>query len=928
MVVSILLPAAGALLGILLAALAVVMLRLKRLPLRWGASLLVCALILAGAGGSGLVRQLQARDAEYGYIYLALCYLEDGRTDPAALYLKRVEENDGYYLLAAQTLLEQARGNTTVAALRLNMLEQVAQGGEQQNGVALLQTWNGQADGLSSAAAELRDQLPLSRGRQEELALHYSAEADASSLEEYRAAAGEAEALRMEINQAAGREDWYTALDRAVELVETSHSADNRLLLAEVVADVTYSGQSMTTSQFAPSSGGETGEDTQAREYEALMEEYERLDRQVQLLEQEAGGDETLLEEEQQLREQAEEVALQARNIFALRALNSIADIHSLEAQVVRARLYFAMHWEDEAIQTLQNAAGSVYAALSANDALVNSLHLVRQVYQSENEVGVDTAEFREEVQVLLGSVHPELIHMGLTQLVQDLTERIVNDQRSYGTGLYLVSLDTSAYPQIRVQLSGRESAVDRVRRQESVLLHDTRATVSSYEVLSESEGTQGANSICFVVDVSGSMDGTPIENAREALNQFLDSVTGAAELGLVSFDDSAQTLVDLTSSPSVVKNGVSGLYGGGGTNITSGIQEGTQVLRNANGARTMILMTDGQSDIDMDVVQEAAAENITIFTIGFGSVNDELLQSIADQTGGQYLRAESSDELLQVYSSLQGIIGNTVTITYTVTEHVEEVYRYFFLRDEEGGVSVRREYSLENLTEEEAPAVTVTSAPFFQSRQALERLLERQETHFQVRLYGTGLDLADEVCFGDLACDITRQEADQLELDVPVQVADGVYDLTITTQDGEPYTFPQMLWVGNEVDVNNLRAGSVLLRADGALWLPDGRLALRGVDLEDVLVGEEMVNTLSLALDGVMTFQVGDLAARMVDGTLPDPLDLGDTGTAQLLGVLTVSSRDGAYDSSADEEILSGALTLEYGAEQSQIKVSEVSEP
>ena len=76
------------------------------------------------------------------------------------------------------------------------------------------------------------------------------------------------------------------------------------------------------------------------------------------------------------------------------------------------------------------------------------------------------------------------------------------------------------------------------------------------------------------------------------------------------------------------------------------------------------------------------------------------------------------------------------------------------------------------------------------------------------------------------------------------------------------------------------------------------------------------------------MTFQVGDLAARMVDGTLPDPLDLGDTGTAQLLGVLTVSSRDGAYDSSADEEILSGALTLEYGAEQSQIKVSEVSEP
>ena len=38
-------------------------------------------------------------------------------------------------------------------------------------------------------------------------------------------------------------------------------------------------------------------------------------------------------------------------------------------------------------------------------------------------------------------------------------------------------------------------------------------------------------NSICFVVDTSGSMDGTPIQDAREALGQFLDQVTGNTEL-------------------------------------------------------------------------------------------------------------------------------------------------------------------------------------------------------------------------------------------------------------------------------------------------------------------------------------------------------------------------------------------------------------
>ena len=110
MIVSIVLPAVGILLGVLLAALSIVLLRGKRLSGRWGVSLLVCALLLAGSGGTALVKQIQSRDAQYGSIYLALCYLEDGSTDPAALYLKRVEDSEGYYFLAAQTLLEQARG--------------------------------------------------------------------------------------------------------------------------------------------------------------------------------------------------------------------------------------------------------------------------------------------------------------------------------------------------------------------------------------------------------------------------------------------------------------------------------------------------------------------------------------------------------------------------------------------------------------------------------------------------------------------------------------------------------------------------------------------------------------------------------------------------------------------------------------------------
>ena len=119
--------AAGA--AALLCGLAVLLLRKKKISKTWGASLLACALILGCVGGTGIARQLRTRTEEYSYIYLALRYLEQGQTDPAALYLKRAANRSGYQLTAAQTLLEQVRGNGTVARLRLDVLKNM-DGGE------------------------------------------------------------------------------------------------------------------------------------------------------------------------------------------------------------------------------------------------------------------------------------------------------------------------------------------------------------------------------------------------------------------------------------------------------------------------------------------------------------------------------------------------------------------------------------------------------------------------------------------------------------------------------------------------------------------------------------------------------------------------------------------------------------------------------
>ena len=911
--------------GVLAGAAAALLLWKKKLSGIWGGSLLVCALILVLVGSMGAVRQAQNRTAEYGYIYMALCYMEEGQTDPAALYLKRAGSQTGYHLTAAQVLLEQLRGNDTVAQLRLDVLENTQDGSNAEKSLAALQTWDRTEDGLRSVTVSLRGQLPLSDRRKKALDQSFALEIGRDPGNE---TINTENALLLQVNRSLGYGDWYGALSGAVELVREEASESNRLLLAEVIADVTYSGTEIRSEQF--SYDQQTAADTYARESEKLMTRYAELtDELAELqLKMDSSGEEegeALADQSAQLAEEAESVQRQAENIFAMRALNSIADIHSLEAQVVRARLYYAMRSYQEAVDTLRSSAGSLQAGLSGNRTLVRALQMVDKVYESEDEVGADTPEFREELQVLLGSVHPELIQLGLTPLARDFAERIISDQKTYGSGLYVVGLDAGSYPEIRVRLGGQSELLDTIISREKVVVNDTRTTVDTYEV--EYDNTQERlNSICFVIDTSGSMGGTPIEDAREALNRFLDEISGNVELALVKFESSAETLAELTMSIGTLKTEVSSLGAGGGTDITAGIKAGTAALGSASGARTMIMMTDGQSSVDMNAVQEAADQGITIFTIGFGSVNDELLQSIADMTGGQYLRADSSTELMNVYSSLQGIIGNTVTLTYTV-ENTEETERYFFLNSEEHNCSVRREYDIEQEETEEEPAVTLTSQPAMWTRAYLDQLAER-ESAFRISYYGTGLDTVTAARAGDESCVITDQAEDYIELEVSTRLPNGIYEIGLTAQSGEEYGFPGMLVIGDELRCWNYRAGSLQISANQALMPEEDMIVLgSSMQISEVQTESGELNTLSLRLDGMLAFDGVELPAEAADengGMQLEELDLGDTGLGQGYGTLYVGYDDRAYADYVDSRILEGAIRVEYDVPYSRFAAGE----
>jgi hypothetical protein len=152
---------------------------------------------------------------------------------------------------------------------------------------------------------------------------------------------------------------------------------------------------------------------------------------------------------------------------------------------------------------------------------------------------------------------------------------------------------------------------------------------------------------------------------ARSAATHFVNMSAASDQLSLISFESSATVNQVLTTNKNAVRTAISGLAASGGTRIDLGITsargELTSVRKRANATQIMILLTDGQNDLNPSTVITAAtaakAAGIRIFTIGLGSFTDiDLLKSVATNPSDAYY-APTGAQLDAIYEEISRVI-------------------------------------------------------------------------------------------------------------------------------------------------------------------------------------------------------------------------------------------------------------------------------
>ena len=190
---------------------------------------------------------------------------------------------------------------------------------------------------------------------------------------------------------------------------------------------------------------------------------------------------------------------------------------------------------------------------------------------------------------------------------------------------------------------------------------------------------------IAISLDLSQSMlqeDFQPnrLEKAKEVLNEFIDK-RGDDRLSLIVFGGDAYTKVPLTFDHNVVKEMVSKLTvdditSNNRTAIGMGIGVALNRLKESEAkSKIIILLTDGENNSG-EMSPSAAADiakelGIKIYTIGIGArevrvpsffgyrtvknteLDENMLKSIAETTGGEYFRAGDSKEFKEIFNKI-----------------------------------------------------------------------------------------------------------------------------------------------------------------------------------------------------------------------------------------------------------------------------------
>lgn len=188
------------------------------------------------------------------------------------------------------------------------------------------------------------------------------------------------------------------------------------------------------------------------------------------------------------------------------------------------------------------------------------------------------------------------------------------------------------------------------------------------------------ARDIVFVVDVSGSMHGSKMEQTLEALHFFTDQLNSDDRFNILTFSDQVECMEKALTAANennrrLTHERIHNIRAGGGTNIHGALEAALNQFDNGNSTKAIVFLTDGLPSVGItnignitDAMQKGNTRNVRTFAFGVGNdVSRTLLDKIALENRGEAIYVHENEPLREKLTKFYETISKPLLVDLSV---------------------------------------------------------------------------------------------------------------------------------------------------------------------------------------------------------------------------------------------------------------------
>jgi tight adherence protein B len=181
---------------------------------------------------------------------------------------------------------------------------------------------------------------------------------------------------------------------------------------------------------------------------------------------------------------------------------------------------------------------------------------------------------------------------------------------------------------------------------------------------------------VVLVIDVSGSMQGAPIEAAKAAAKSFVAQKRSGDFIAIVTFSDTVQTVSAFTSDAAALTSRIDALQAAGETAFNDGVIQAVNLFSQSSATtlrRNIIVLTDGADTTSTATFDEAIAavsdpaNDVRVFGVALESPEfvPDAVRQLAEAGNGLFLSTSDPEQLAGLYSQIQREISNLLVVRF-----------------------------------------------------------------------------------------------------------------------------------------------------------------------------------------------------------------------------------------------------------------------